>query len=843
MLATTGVTPRFSQSCSSNRDSRSACRQPAVLPALPHASPVPVFPASPGLLQADSREAPTSTAQATRSTAKSPRGADIRFQDDTDEKSGPLSPGAKSESIVRSGSASSLFSGASGLYIDQGHAGSVSSVSSGQNVGAQGIDLVLETHRRKLSECLSSWATEQQRILDNVLESIAAGQTDVPRTNSKQSVESRTLLVPGGVTFKDSLRPVGPTDSANLGPLHSINESNSVIAFCDIRKSMLSEIPRSEALDSAPLPRHANSKASFASQCTTSSACTDSAGSRRSSMSSKPNKWMNIGGRGSISQRATQKMSIYCKHMSNSTILLLRKPTNKSLSKGQSQSPLKCIVRSSWFDAVSAIVISVNACTIGWAAESAIQNKHEPEDPLGHNMERAFLAFYVVEILMRISVGGKDYWCGMDCEWNWFDVGLVLTSLYDLIVKDFMEDNIENMLGFLRVLRVARMLKLLRIVRFMRVFKELRMILSSMFGCFKCMVWACLLVFLVTYMFGVCFVQGCTSVVKEGLTPKQALRVEKYWGSVLKSMLSLFMATTSGLDWEAIYDPLKEAGPIFNAIFILYIIFFTFVLVNTLTSIFVDATIRNSEKDYHMIIDVELEKKTQFVKKLKTIFEEIDKSKKGEITFDNFLQFIKDPRMQAFTASLDVEIVNAKQFFNILSDEGRKPVDIETFVVGCMKLKGTARNIDLTGLIQSHSNAVKEQGKWLEDILSRLQHMERRMGRFTKTRSHSELSTPNHSPPGGMYSSGAWEGSRDSDGSPRTRRSSNTATSSNGSKVLLPPDIRRSGNHKHPGILTPPGSPMCRQITPPGSPRPGRPKPVIDLHPVCEASHSEEIAS
>jgi len=40
-----------------------------------------------------------------------------------------------------------------------------------------------------------------------------------------------------------------------------------------------------------------------------------------------------------------------------------------------------------------------------------------------------------------------------------------------------------------------------------------------------------------------------------------------------------------------------------------------------------------------------------------------------------------------------------QQFFNLLSSNGNKPVDLETFVVGCIKLKGAAKSMDLMDLV------------------------------------------------------------------------------------------------------------------------------------------------
>merc|ERR1719469_1414146 len=46
-------------------------------------------------------------------------------------------------------------------------------------------------------------------------------------------------------------------------------------------------------------------------------------------------------------------------------------------------------------------------------------------------------------------------------------------------------------------------------------------------------------------------------------------------------------------------------------------------------------------------------------------------------------------------SSIDIESQDLDQFFCILSSNGERPVDVETFVVGCIKLKGVARAMDM----------------------------------------------------------------------------------------------------------------------------------------------------
>merc|ERR1719401_3271473 len=67
--------------------------------------------------------------------------------------------------------------------------------------------------------------------------------------------------------------------------------------------------------------------------------------------------------------------------------------------------------------------------------------------------------------------------------------------------------------------------------------------------------------------------------------------------------------------------------------------------------------------------------------------------------------------MIAFCSSLDIELLDVDLFFNVLSSNGRRSVDLETFVVGCIKLRGLAKSMDLIELICMHKNLQVKQDR------------------------------------------------------------------------------------------------------------------------------------
>jgi hypothetical protein len=66
----------------------------------------------------------------------------------------------------------------------------------------------------------------------------------------------------------------------------------------------------------------------------------------------------------------------------------------------------------------------------------------------------------------------------------------------------------------------------------------------------------------------------------------------------------------------------------------------------------------------------------------------------------------------------------------VISEGGRRSVDLETFVVGCIKLKGAAKSADLMDLIYKSKKAYAEQRKALADMQNTVTKVDRRGGRF-----------------------------------------------------------------------------------------------------------------
>jgi len=314
-----------------------------------------------------------------------------------------------------------------------------------------------------------------------------------------------------------------------------------------------------------------------------------------------------------------------------------------------------------------------------------------------------------LELILRVGIDGVSrYFCGIDWRWNVFDLILVIVTLYDQAAN--LIDVESANLSFLRVMRLLKMLRLLRMIRLLHMFKELRLMLSSMFGSTKPMLWSLVLIWMMSFMFGIFFLQAATNHLADNPDTSTDVKkaIEDHWSSVFVAIITLIKSVTNGNSWEVVADPLAEIGIGYYMIFILYIAFFLFVVTNTITSVFIEATMQMASKDSESIVAEEMKKNEYYIKQLRKFYKKLDEDHTGEIHYEQFQKCMNSPEMMAFAQSLQIDATNVHQFFDILSANGTRPVDLETFVVGCIRLKGASKSIDLVQMMHSLSSTASE---------------------------------------------------------------------------------------------------------------------------------------
>merc|ERR1711963_1218507 len=110
--------------------------------------------------------------------------------------------------------------------------------------------------------------------------------------------------------------------------------------------------------------------------------------------------------------------------------------------------------------------------------------------------------------------------------------------------------------------------------------------------------------------------------------------LEKWFGSLSRSALSLFEGISGGVDWNDLVVPLfRDTSPVVGVAFILYVAFGAIGMMNVVTGTFVQAAIERAEEieEIHKI------------DKARRLFKSIDVDDSGCITLDEINAKLESP--------------------------------------------------------------------------------------------------------------------------------------------------------------------------------------------------------
>lgn len=355
------------------------------------------------------------------------------------------------------------------------------------------------------------------------------------------------------------------------------------------------------------------------------------------------------------------------------------------------------VVTSSGFDYIVGFLLVLNAISNGLQVDHMARNKEVHAPFFFRLIEMVFCVVFVIELTLRIIVHGKAFFVGPGWQWNWFDAVLVflqlldelMSAIVDAIFGDLYASEYTNF-AFVRILRLLRLVRVLRFVRILRLVRELHVMVCSIAGSLRTFLWTCALFALMIYVVGVYFTQ---LVVDHSRANPETYTMEpelqKYFGSLGHSVLSLFQATSGGIDWNDLLDSLNPISPIMAFVLSAYIAFATLVMLNLVTGIFVDSARIN-------IVEY---KDLDLVNRVRELFVTSDENRTGFITWEEFERQLRNPQMEAYFKVLDLDLSEAQGLFYLLDVHNSGEISSEEFVNGCLGLRGTAKALDMKTLM------------------------------------------------------------------------------------------------------------------------------------------------
>lgn len=376
------------------------------------------------------------------------------------------------------------------------------------------------------------------------------------------------------------------------------------------------------------------------------------------------------------------------------------------------QPTLPKFIQSLKFEAIAALLLFSNMGFIGLQVEYKLVEGTEKAPASYQTVNAFYCLLFMCELALRAWASGlTGYFCKGDYAWAWFDLIVVLMQVMEttlLLVSIGFEGEGEDMVGFAfvgRIVRVARIARIIRIVRVMRFLRAFKVLITAIYGTMKSCAWALLLLSIIMYVFAVIFAQGVADHTMKSSNNDEVLIY--YFGTMPRCIFTLFKSIIGGVDWEEVAKPLSDVGWVFVLLFVIYVAFVQLVVMNVVAGLFLQSAIEQAQQDEEHIIQLRLAEKQHFVERLQALFQELDSSQDGSITLNEFEAHLRDEHMQAFLQTFEIENADAWTLFKLLDTDGGGSVDYNEFVEGCIRLKGSAKSIQMAQMMYHH--------KWIMD--------------------------------------------------------------------------------------------------------------------------------
>lgn len=364
---------------------------------------------------------------------------------------------------------------------------------------------------------------------------------------------------------------------------------------------------------------------------------------------------------------------------------------------------LRKFMEGACFHTTAALVVVLNSLFIGLDVDAHASDPTGFEPSVSSQVgEVIFSVFFTAELVLRqVAYGSKHCWCSSHSGWNYLDLLLTFIGWWDIATARITYLDRYNF-GSFGSFRMVRLVRICTTMEFMKVpfFRSLRLLLNAMLAATRSSCWLLLLLVFVIYTFSLVFTQARADYInhEDDIGLAYQVQLDAYFGSVAKTMYSLYQAITGGVSWIEIADVLTNVGRSYELVFSGYIFYTFFIFFNVVTGVFCNIASEAAANDQAELVAKIKEDNENFVKEVQTLFRELDlaggsdSSEDGVFTLGELQEFLKDVRVQAAFAHLEMDIDNAEVIFELFGEGGK--LSLDNFMEACKKLRGGATAID-----------------------------------------------------------------------------------------------------------------------------------------------------
>lgn len=342
--------------------------------------------------------------------------------------------------------------------------------------------------------------------------------------------------------------------------------------------------------------------------------------------------------------------------------------------------------RGALFNTVVSTAIFLNTVWLGIETDL-----HHPEQYENQSLDPwtvvnyCFVFFFCVELLIRIY--SRTWWPFIMDNWNKFDFLLVVLSILDTFVLEYISDGS----GSLSALRVLRVLRVARVLRLLRFFRPLWLLVIGALDAMRALLWAWVLISILIYIFAILLTRTV------GFPHKADAEIDRYFGNILYSSFTLFQVMTLE-GWPTVARKAMEFEPWTWMVFVAFLLITTFSIMNMIVSVIVDSTLEAAlDQKLQAMRDQEYQTSMATVK-VDEVFRRADGNGDGHITKEELMQALLKADVRLYLREVGIDITNAEFIFDVVDYDGSGKLEYKEFAMALVKARGEAKAQDVLAL-------------------------------------------------------------------------------------------------------------------------------------------------
>mmetsp|Transcript_795 Transcript_795/g.1995 ORF Transcript_795/g.1995 Transcript_795/m.1995 type:complete len:160 (-) Transcript_795:169-648(-) len=128
----------------------------------------------------------------------------------------------------------------------------------------------------------------------------------------------------------------------------------------------------------------------------------------------------------------------------------------------------------------------------------------------------------------------------------------------------------------------------------------------------------------------------------------------------------------------------------------------TFAMFRIITALFLKDTLRVAAMDIDSTIAEKINDQQHYTQNLADFFFAADSSGDGYLSIEELDAVLDDERLRAYLSTLDLDASKIKDLFVL---NGSDSISIDDFVHGAMRIRGTAKSMDMAALLKDSADS------------------------------------------------------------------------------------------------------------------------------------------